>query len=83
MQERKGFSMEAWLVDVLFSPNRTIITEMRWMSQALLKVDTEDSGNLAEVTIFRCCYVQNRGKNILLSLASWLKDTVPSEHLAV
>lgn len=46
--------MEVWLVDVCF---RTIITEMEWMSQALLKVDTEDSGNLAEVTIFRWRYV--------------------------
>lgn len=46
--------MEVWLVDVRF---RTIITEMECMSPALLKVDTEDSGNLAEVTIFGWRYV--------------------------
>lgn len=62
--------MEVWLVDVHF---RTIVTEMEWMSQALLKVDTEDSGNLAEVTVFGWRYVQNQGKNIPLSLASWHK----------
>lgn len=38
---------------LFLSPNRAIITEMEWMSQALLKVGTEDSGNLAQVTIFR------------------------------
>lgn len=44
------------------------------MSQALLRVDTVDSGNLAEITIFGRPRIQNRVKSILLSLASWHKD---------
>ena len=47
---------------------------MEWLSQALLSVDTVDSGDLAEITIFGRPRVQNRVKNILLNLASWHKE---------
>ena len=39
-----------------------------------MSVDTMDSGNLAEITIFRRPHEQNRVKNILLNLASWHKE---------
>nr|AKZ42329.1 oocyte-expressed protein [Castor fiber] len=68
------FYLEVWLADSIFGSDRTVIPEMEWMSQALLRVDTVDSGNLAEITIFGRPRIQNRVKSILLSLASWHKD---------
>ncbi|XP_029425722.1 oocyte-expressed protein homolog [Nannospalax galili] len=66
--------LETWLVDAIFGPDRMVIPEMEWLSQALLRVDTVDTGNLAEITIFGRPREQNRVKNILLNLASWHKE---------
>ncbi|XP_078225674.1 oocyte-expressed protein homolog isoform X2 [Callithrix jacchus] len=50
-------------------PDRAIIPEMEWTSQALLTVDIVDSGNLVEITVFGRPRVQNRVKSMLLCLA--------------
>lgn len=44
------------------------------MSQALLSVDTTDTGNLVEITVFGHPRVKSRVKGILLSLAMWLRE---------
>ncbi|KAL2792126.1 oocyte-expressed protein-like protein [Daubentonia madagascariensis] len=63
------FYLEAWQADAIFGPDRAIIPEMEWMSQALLTVDIVDSGNLVEITVFGRPRVQNRVKSMLLGLA--------------
>jgi hypothetical protein len=44
------------------------------MCQALLTVDSVNSGNLAEITIFGQPSAQTRMKNILLNMAAWHKE---------
>ncbi|XP_051053966.1 oocyte-expressed protein homolog [Phodopus roborovskii] len=66
--------MEAWLAEIIFGPNQALISEIEWISQALVRVDTVDSGNLAEITICGRPFVKNRLKNILLNLAVWHKE---------
>ncbi|XP_062964793.1 oocyte-expressed protein homolog [Cynocephalus volans] len=68
------FHLEAWLADAVFGPDRAIIPEMEWMSQALLTVDITSSRNLVEITVFGRPRVQNRVKSMLLSLASWHRE---------
>ncbi|XP_011799825.1 PREDICTED: oocyte-expressed protein homolog [Colobus angolensis palliatus] len=63
------FYLEAWLADELFGPDRAMIPEMEWTSQALMTVDIVDSGNLIEITVFGRPSVQNRVKSMLLCLA--------------
>nr|XP_004660464.2 oocyte-expressed protein homolog [Jaculus jaculus] len=65
------FHLEAWVADRIFGPDRAVIPEMEWMSQALLSVDTVNSGKLAEISVFGRPGVQNRVRSILLNLASW------------
>ncbi|KAL6086279.1 hypothetical protein STEG23_007288, partial [Scotinomys teguina] len=55
-------------------PNLALISEIEWISQALLRVDTVDFGNLSEITIYGRPCVKNRMKNILLNLAAWHKE---------
>ncbi|XP_062043208.1 cyclic GMP-AMP synthase [Lepus europaeus] len=55
-------------------PDRAMIPEMEWMSQALLRVEPVDSEDLVEVTVHGRPRVQNRVKSILLSLASWHRE---------
>uniref|UniRef100_A0A8C8YLF7 Oocyte expressed protein n=1 Tax=Prolemur simus TaxID=1328070 RepID=A0A8C8YLF7_PROSS len=50
-------------------PDRAVIPEMEWMSQALLTVNMVDSENLVEITVFGRPSVQSRVKNMLLGLA--------------
>ncbi|XP_016061221.1 PREDICTED: oocyte-expressed protein homolog [Miniopterus natalensis] len=64
------FYLEAWLADLVFGPDRGVIPELEWMNQVLLRVDTVSTENVVEVTIFGQPRVQNRVKNVLLSLAS-------------
>ncbi|XP_057596241.1 oocyte-expressed protein homolog [Hippopotamus amphibius kiboko] len=64
------FSLEAWLADSIFGPDRAVVPEVEWMSQALLTVDAVPSGNLVEVTVFGRPAVQRRVKAVLLSLAA-------------
>uniref|UniRef100_A0A8C8UFA7 KH-like RNA-binding domain-containing protein n=1 Tax=Peromyscus maniculatus bairdii TaxID=230844 RepID=A0A8C8UFA7_PERMB len=66
--------MEAWLAEMIFGPNRSLISEIEWISQALLRVDTVDSGKMAEITIYGRPSVKNRMKNILSNLATWHKE---------
>ncbi|XP_059971332.1 oocyte-expressed protein homolog [Mesoplodon densirostris] len=64
------FSLEAWLADSIFGPDRAVVPEMEWMSQALLTVDAVHAGKLVEITVFGRPAVQRRVKSVLLSLAS-------------
>nr|XP_014335804.1 PREDICTED: oocyte-expressed protein homolog isoform X1 [Bos mutus] len=64
------FFLEAWLADLIFGPDRALVPEMEWMSQALLMVDAVDAGNLVEVTVFARPAVQRQVKSVLLSQAS-------------
>ncbi|XP_059123016.1 oocyte-expressed protein homolog [Peromyscus eremicus] len=66
--------MEAWLAEMIFGPNQSLISEIEWISQALLRVDTVDSGKMAEITIYGRPSVKNRMKNILSNLATWHKE---------
>ncbi|XP_021084962.1 oocyte-expressed protein homolog isoform X2 [Mesocricetus auratus] len=66
--------LDAWLAEIIFGPNQALISEIEWISQALVRVDTIDSGNLAEITIFGRPFVKNRLKNIILNLAVWHKE---------
>ncbi|XP_031200596.1 oocyte-expressed protein homolog [Mastomys coucha] len=66
--------MEDWLAKRIIGPDHTEISEMEWMCQALLRVDSADSGNLAEITIFGRPSAQIRLKNILLNMAAWHKE---------
>ncbi|OBS57463.1 hypothetical protein A6R68_11408 [Neotoma lepida] len=66
--------MEAWLAEMIFGPNHALVSEIEWISQALLRVDAVDSGNLAEITIYGRPCVKNRMKTILLNLAAWHKE---------
>ncbi|XP_036890243.1 oocyte-expressed protein homolog [Sturnira hondurensis] len=68
------FYLEAWLADAIFGPDRATIPEMEWMNQVLLTVDTVNSGNLVEITVFGQPRVQNRVKSLLLSLASRYRE---------
>ncbi|XP_025238837.1 oocyte-expressed protein homolog [Theropithecus gelada] len=68
------FYLEAWLADELFGPDRAMIPEMEWTSQALMTVDIVDSGNLVEITVFGRPSVQNRVKSMLLCLASFHRE---------
>ncbi|XP_008590717.1 PREDICTED: oocyte-expressed protein homolog [Galeopterus variegatus] len=63
LSDRLVFHLEAWLADAVFGPDRAIIPEMQWMSQALLTVDITSSRNLVEITVFGRPRVQNRVKN--------------------
>ncbi|XP_070651835.1 oocyte-expressed protein homolog isoform X2 [Bos indicus] len=54
----------------LWWPDRALVPEMEWMSQALLMVDAVDAGNLVEVTVFARPAVQRQVKSVLLSQAS-------------
>ncbi|KAL1781757.1 hypothetical protein HispidOSU_010457 [Sigmodon hispidus] len=65
------FYLEAWLAEMIFGSNHSSISEIEWMSQVLLRVDTVDSGDLVEITIYGRPCVKNRMKNILLNLAAW------------
>ncbi|XP_044780450.2 oocyte-expressed protein homolog isoform X2 [Bubalus bubalis] len=51
-------------------PDRALVPEMEWMSQALLMVDAVDAGNVVEVTVFARPAVQRQVKTVLLSQAS-------------
>ncbi|XP_036049522.1 oocyte-expressed protein homolog [Onychomys torridus] len=66
--------MEAWLAEMIFGPNQSLIPEIEWISQALLRVDVVDSGKMAEVTIYGRPCVKNRMKNIISNLANWHKE---------
>ncbi|MBZ3886973.1 Oocyte-expressed protein-like protein [Sciurus carolinensis] len=68
------FYLDAWVVDSMFGKDRSILSEIEWMSQALLRVDTTDTGNLVEITVFGHPRVKNRVKSILLSLATWYRE---------
>ncbi|XP_002714471.1 oocyte-expressed protein homolog [Oryctolagus cuniculus] len=74
LEDPAVFYLEAWVADLIFGPDRAMIPEMEWMSQALLRVDPVDSGNLVEITVHARPRVQNRVKSILLSLASWHRE---------
>ncbi|XP_045398216.1 oocyte-expressed protein homolog [Lemur catta] len=63
------FYLEAWQADAIFGPDRAVIPEMEWMSQALLTVNMVDSEDLVEITVFGRPSVQCRVKNMLLGLA--------------
>ena len=69
-EEPLVFSLEAWLADSIFRPDRDVVPEMEWMSQALLMVDAVHAGKLVEITGFGRPAVQRRVKSVLLSLAS-------------
>uniref|UniRef100_A0A8C6EN78 KH-like RNA-binding domain-containing protein n=1 Tax=Marmota marmota marmota TaxID=9994 RepID=A0A8C6EN78_MARMA len=56
------------------SQDGTVLSEMEWMSQALLRVDPTDTGELVEVTVFGQPGVKTRVKNILQSLAVWFRE---------
>uniref|UniRef100_A0A8D2DLG5 KH-like RNA-binding domain-containing protein n=1 Tax=Sciurus vulgaris TaxID=55149 RepID=A0A8D2DLG5_SCIVU len=68
------FYLDAWVVDSMFGKDRSILSEIERMSQALLRVDTTDTGNLVEITVFGHPGVKNRVKSILLSLATWYRE---------
>ncbi|KAF4025036.1 OOEP [Cervus elaphus hippelaphus] len=68
------FFLEAWLADSIFGPDRALVPEMEWMSQALLMVDAVDAGNVVEVTVFARPAVQRQVKSVLLSQASVLRE---------
>ncbi|XP_038178167.1 oocyte-expressed protein homolog [Arvicola amphibius] len=68
------FYMEAWVAEMIFGPNQVLIPEIEWLSQALLRVDIVDSGNVAEITIYGRPCVKNRMRNILLHLAACHKE---------
>ncbi|XP_066110586.1 oocyte-expressed protein homolog [Saccopteryx bilineata] len=73
MQELRDplvFTLEAWLADSIFSPDRAMVPDIEWMNQVLLTVDIINSGNLVEVTLFGQPRVQNWVKGGLLSLAA-------------
>ncbi|XP_049751566.1 oocyte-expressed protein homolog [Elephas maximus indicus] len=71
LKEPLVFYLDAWLVDLIFGPDRAIIPKIEWMSQILLTVDVVDSSDLAKITIFGRPRVQNRVKKVLLAVASW------------
>uniref|UniRef100_A0A8D2HLE7 KH-like RNA-binding domain-containing protein n=1 Tax=Urocitellus parryii TaxID=9999 RepID=A0A8D2HLE7_UROPR len=52
----------------------TVLSEMEWMSQALLRVDPTDTGELVEITVFGQPGVKTRVKNIIQSLAVWFRE---------
>ncbi|XP_031241359.1 oocyte-expressed protein homolog [Mastomys coucha] len=66
--------MEAWLAERIIGPDHAEISEMEWMGQALLRVDSANCGNLAEITIFGRPSAQIRLKNILLNMTTWHKE---------
>lgn len=66
--------MEAWLAERVIGSDQAEISEIEWMSQTLLRVDSANSGKLAEITIFGWPSAQIRMKNILLNLAAWYKE---------
>ncbi|XP_021063630.1 oocyte-expressed protein homolog [Mus pahari] len=66
--------VEAWVAERVIGPDQAEISEIEWMCQALLTVDSANSGNLAEITIFGRPSAQTRMKNILLNMAAWHKE---------
>ncbi|EDL26389.1 RIKEN cDNA 2410146L05, isoform CRA_a [Mus musculus] len=66
--------MEAWVAERVIGTDQAEISEIEWMCQALLTVDSVNSGNLAEITIFGQPSAQTRMKNILLNMAAWHKE---------
>ncbi|XP_060242151.1 oocyte-expressed protein homolog [Meriones unguiculatus] len=70
------FFMEAWIAEKIFGPNQAKISEMEWMTQTLLTVDTADSGNLTEITVFGRPSAQARIRRMLLSKAEMHKEKV-------
>ncbi|XP_032473738.1 oocyte-expressed protein homolog [Phocoena sinus] len=64
------FSLEACMTNSIFGPDRAVVPEMEWMSQALLTVDAVHAGKLVEITVFGRPAVQRRVKSVLLSLVS-------------
>ncbi|XP_021028914.1 oocyte-expressed protein homolog [Mus caroli] len=65
--------MEAWVAERVIGTDQAEISEIEWMCQALLTVDSVNSGNLVEITIFGQPRAQTRMKNILLNMAAWHK----------
>ncbi|XP_015342884.1 oocyte-expressed protein homolog [Marmota marmota marmota] len=74
LNEPLVFHLDPWLVDPIFGQDGTVLSEMEWMSQALLRVDPTDTGELVEVTVFGQPGVKTRVKNILQSLAVWFRE---------
>ncbi|XP_008056647.2 oocyte-expressed protein homolog [Carlito syrichta] len=68
------FRLEAWLADLFFGPDRAVVPEIEWMTQALLEVDLVDSGNLVEVAVFGRPRVRNRVRSIFLCLARLYRE---------
>ncbi|KAM5166797.1 oocyte-expressed protein homolog [Callospermophilus lateralis] len=74
LNEPLVFHLDPWLVDPIFGQDGTVLSEMEWMSQALLRVDPTDTGELVEITVFGQPGVKTRVKNILQSLAVWFRE---------
>ncbi|KAM5256512.1 oocyte-expressed protein homolog [Ctenodactylus gundi] len=74
LREPLVFYLEAPLADAIFGPDRAIIPEMEWVSQALLSVNKVEAADLVEITVFGRPRVQSRVKRIILSLASWQRE---------
>ncbi|MBZ3889506.1 Oocyte-expressed protein-like protein [Sciurus carolinensis] len=47
-----------------FGPGPSIVPQMEWMSQAWLRVDTRDTRNLVEITVFGSPCIWNLVKSI-------------------
>ncbi|XP_050996793.1 oocyte-expressed protein homolog [Acomys russatus] len=66
--------LESWVAKLIFGSKEAETSEIEWMSQALLRVDTANSGNLTEITIFGRPSAQARMKSILMSMAATHKE---------
>ncbi|KAG3289792.1 oocyte-expressed protein homolog [Ictidomys tridecemlineatus] len=74
LNEPLVFHLDPWLVEPIFGRDGTVLSEMEWMSQALLRVDPTDTGELVEITVFGQPGVKTRVKNIIQSLAVWFRE---------
>ncbi|XP_034340243.1 oocyte-expressed protein homolog [Arvicanthis niloticus] len=69
------FNMEASVAERIIGQDQAEMSEIEWMTQALISVDPDNSGNLAEITICGRPSAQTRMKNILLHMEAWQKET--------
>ncbi|EDL77734.1 rCG25286 [Rattus norvegicus] len=68
------FYLESWVAERIIGSDQDEISEIEWMSQALLSVNLANSGKLAEITIYGRPSAQIRMKNILLNMVAWYKE---------
>ncbi|XP_028642174.1 oocyte-expressed protein homolog [Grammomys surdaster] len=69
------FYMEASVAERIIGRDQAEMTEIEWMTQALIRVDPGNSENLAEITIYGRPSAQTRMKNILMHMSIWQKDS--------